>query len=116
MRHWLKAEQLRSVMIALIMLGLVALLFGLLRFVTLTQAQSENAAYKVRQQNGAVQLQSQADAQMLMSADLDLHDIQRQRNESAVIIGAGVALLAAGWLGNDLIRGRTRRSASPAHS
>ena len=110
MRHWLKAEQLKSVTIALMLLGLVALLFGLYRFATLTQSQNENAAYQIRQQDSTVQLQNQADAQMLMSADLDLRNIQRQRNEAAVIIGVGVALLSVGWLGNDLIRSRLRRT------
>jgi hypothetical protein len=114
MRYWLKAEQLKSVMIALLLLGIVTLLFGLYRFVSLSQAQTENPAYQVREQNSAVPLQSQTDAQLLMSADLELRDIQRQRNESAVFIGAGVALLAAGWLGSDVLRSRARRASSTA--
>lgn len=112
MRYWLKVEHFKSLMLALMLLGVIILLFGLYRFATLSQAQSENAAYQIRQQNSAVQLQNQTDAQLLLSADLKLREIQRQRNEAAVIMGIGVVLTAAVWLGSDVLRGRARRAAS----
>jgi hypothetical protein len=99
----LSRENLRSVTIALILLGLLALGFGGVRFVMASQAREANYAYLQRAKGDTLQL-SEEQARVLFSADMELRTLERQRNEGAIFIGVGVALVALGWLGGDLLR------------
>lgn len=102
-------EKLKPVFYAVILVGLALLLIGFYRFISLSQAIPENFAYKYHQQNTSVQQIDEATARILMSADLDLRDLERQRNEAVIAVGTGVILTAAGWLANDMFRSRSQK-------
>ncbi len=114
MRQLLSYEKLKSVFYALILIGLALLVFGCYRFISTSQAVTANFAYRYHQQNVAVQDIDEATARVLMSADLDLRDLERQRNEAVIWVGAGVALTALGWLINDLFRSRYKKALAAA--
>ena len=116
MRQLLTYEKVKPVFYALILIGLVLLLFGFYRFMTTSQAMTDNFAYKYQQQNTSTQSIDAATARVLMSADLDLRGLERQRNEAVIIIGAGVILTAVGWLLNDFLRSRHRKSLAASAS
>lgn len=109
MRQLLSYEKFKPVFYAVILIGLALLLVGLYRFVSASQAIPENFAYRYHQQNTAVQVIDAATSRVLMSADLDLRDLERQRNEAVIVIGAGIVLTALGWLMNDLFRSRHQK-------
>ena len=114
MRQLFKYETLKPVFYALILIGLALLLFGFYRFVSAAQAIPNNFAYKSHAQNVAVQQIDEATARVLMSADLDLRELERRQSESVILIGAGVVLTAMGWLLNDVVRSRRRRQNATA--
>lgn len=110
MKQVFNYEKLKPIFYAFVLIGLALLVFGFYRFLTASQAIPENFAYRYHQQNTAVQSIDEATARVLMSADLDLRDLERQRSESVIIIGAGVVLTAFGWLVNDVSRSRFRKT------
>lgn len=116
MRQLLSYEKLKPVFYAVILIGLALVLVGCYRFFTTSQAITDNFAYRYHQQNTAVQAIDEATARVLMSADLDLRDLERQRNEAVIVIGAGVVLTALGWLVNDLFRSRYKKTLVAATS
>ncbi|MCA0455707.1 MAG: hypothetical protein LCI00_17150 [Chloroflexi bacterium] len=109
MRQLFSYEKVKPFFYAFILIGLALLVFGLYRFVTTSQAVTDNFAYRYHQQNTAVQSIDEATARVLMSADLDLRDLERQRNEAVIVIGAGIILTAVGWLLNDFFRSRHQK-------
>lgn len=116
MRQLLSYEKLKPVFYALILIGLALLLVGFYRFISTSQAITANFAYRYHQQNTTVQAIDEATARVLMSADLDLRDLELQRNEAVIVIGAGVVLTAFGWLLNDFFRSRHQKSLTAAAS
>ncbi len=108
MRQLLKYETMKPVFYALILIGLVLLLLGFYRFISSSQAISENFAYRFREQNTVTQQLDQATGRVLMSADLDLRKLEGERSESVILVGVGVVLTAVGWLSNDVFRSRNR--------
>lgn len=112
MQRLLKNDNFKPLMLALIMLGIVALALGLYRFIDLSQQLQNNLAYQLQSGGGqSMNIQTQADAQMLIGASVQMQRLTGQRSEAVVLIGAGVALIALGWLGYDLARGWLRRQA-----
>ncbi len=109
MRQLLTYEKLKPVFYAIILIGLGLLIFGFYRFVSASQAIPDNFAYRFHEQNTSVQQLDEATGRVLMSADLALRKLERERSESVIIIGAGVVLTAIGWLLNDFARARHRK-------
>ena len=109
MRQLFKYDTLKPVFYALILIGLALLLFGFYRFVSISQAIPQNFAYRFHEQNTTVQKMDEATGRVLMSADLELRRLERERSESVAIIGAGVIITALGWLTNDFARSRNKR-------
>lgn len=107
-------ESIKTVVAAIILIGIVVFLFGLYQFITASQGIENNYAYQFRSQNTSVQEMDQATGRVLMIEDMKLRDLQRTRNEAAIITGAGVILIAGGWLGADMLRGRMK--ARPANA
>jgi hypothetical protein len=111
MQRIINHEWTKSVCLALMLLGVGALLFGFWIFLNNSQQIQDNLAYQVKQQQAnsseTLQLQS-SEAQALFSADLKLRDLERNRSIAVVVIGGGVILTAVGWLANDFVRSRRR--------
>ncbi len=101
-----KRENLKPVVISLLLLGILALVLGVGWFAQTSLARENNAAYKAKQAQAAVAVPDESAAYALMSADMELRDIERNRYFAVILIGAGVILISAGWLGNDMLRPR----------
>ncbi|MBZ0281875.1 MAG: hypothetical protein K8L97_14135 [Anaerolineae bacterium] len=101
-------ERVKPITIALILIGLAALLFGGYRFVDAALQIQNNLAFQLEQSGGEVSPQSDAEAQMLVSTGLEYRELLRRRNESLMVLGGGIVLLAVGWLGADVLNGRRK--------
>jgi hypothetical protein len=106
MRSKMTSEQLRPFMLAFIIVGVVALLFGGYRFIDAVIQIQNNQSFQVQQSGQEVAPQSAGEAQGLFASGVQYHALVGQRNESLVIAGAGLIMLSIGWLGNDAIRSR----------
>ncbi len=106
MRQKLNSEQLRSFMLALMLIGVAALLFGAYRFVDAATRIQNNPAFLMQSSGQTVSPQDAGTAESLIAAGMEYRRLVGQRNEALIIGGAGVILLAVGWLGSDVLKSR----------
>lgn len=115
----LSRDTFKPLMLAILLLGVGLLAFGLYRFVSNSQALDASLA-----QTAALEasLQQQiaasggtpapgdpavdAAGRMLFSASMGQRQLAEDRMQGVIILGAGVVLTALGWLGYDLLRGK----------
>lgn len=112
MRKPINLEQLKPFAMALIIIGVLALFFGVYRFVNAALLIQDNPAFKAQSNNQTVAPQSQEEAQILVSAGMQYRQLVGERNDALIIGGAGLILLALGWLGNDFIKSRQKSAAA----
>jgi hypothetical protein len=106
MARVLQAEWFRSLMLALLIIGLALLAFGVFRYVTLTYDIGQNMAFQIMSQDQSIDPQSVSEAQGLIAANESLREMVSARNGAVIAGGAGLILIAIGWLGRDLSSAR----------
>jgi len=115
-------EQIKPIAIAIILVGLGALLFGGYRFVDAALRIQNNLTFQIEQKGNEIAPQSQAEAQMLFATGVEYRELLAQRHQSLMILGSGIVLISLGWLGADILNGRRKNKEaltpreSPANS
>jgi len=113
MKRVLSSELARSLMLALILVGIVMTVFGIVQYVRLTGDINANIAYQINARGEEINPQTMTEGQMLMTAGMELRELDHQRDISLIVGGSGLVLIALGWLGREL--GAPRKpAASPA--
>lgn len=107
-------EWVHSFFLALILIGVLALGYGVVRYFTLSYTIGQNLAYQIQSQGGAIDPQTLNEAQGLMAADQDLRAMLRDRNLALMAGGAGLIALAIGWFGRDMGAARRREASADA--
>ncbi len=113
---FLDKDWFRGIVFAFILIGVVAGLFAAQQFIDASLRIQDNASYQAKSSDTPLELQSQAEAQMLMAADVEYRRLLLQRDNALVVGGAGLASLALGWIGNDFVRARRRKVNAPLQS
>ena len=108
----LEHESTRSVLLALCIVAVLLIAFGGWQFLDASLRLQDNPAYQAQMSDEAISLESEVQAQGLLAAGLEYRRLLAQRNTALMIGGAGLALLALGWIGYDMIRSYRRRTAS----
>jgi uncharacterized membrane protein YidH (DUF202 family) len=109
-------EWFRSLALAIVIIGVALSLFSAARYADLSFRIAGNASFQVRQAGGQAALQTETDARMLMSADLQLRELESDRNTALIAGGIGLVILAVGWLGYDMSRARKTAPNVPRQS
>jgi hypothetical protein len=113
----LRYETAKPFLLALMIIGFAAALFGAYRVIVMTQERDANFAYRTQQQQAADNATlevNQAEASVLFGSQLSLVEIERARYEGVIITGVGLMLVALGWLVNDVWRTRNRKALAAA--
>ncbi|MBL8164592.1 MAG: hypothetical protein JNJ61_21560 [Anaerolineae bacterium] len=105
-------EKLRPFALALMIIGVLALVLAAYRYVDAWTQLQNNQAYQVEVNAQTVTPENEAMAQTLIAAGMEYRRLNLQRNEALMIGGGGLVLLALGWLGSDLISGKKRKAES----
>lgn len=108
----LEHESTRSVLLALCIVAVLLIAFGGWQFLDASLRIQDNPAYQAQMSDEAISLESEVQAQGLLAAGLEYRRLLAQRNTALMIGGAGLALLALGWIGYDMIRSYRRRTVS----
>lgn len=101
-------ETLRLILIAVAVLGLVAVLIAVVQFVQSTEAMNtaQAAAMRLQQTAGAVTSEAAASANALMPLLMQKSEAEKAQTRSLFIGGAGLVAVGIGWLGMDWLRRR----------
>ncbi len=110
MRNLLNTELIDRLLFTAMIVGLVMAVVAVLRYVDISNQLSGNLAAQIHQDGGEVAIESNAQAQGLMAADIKRRELVTDQYNMMVVGGAGLALLGFGWLGADILRGRRRKS------
>jgi hypothetical protein len=113
---FLDKDWFRGIVFALIIIGVVAGLFAAQQFIDATLRMQNNASFIAKSSDTALELQSEAEAQMLMAADVEYRRLRLQRDNALFMGGLGLTLLALGWIGGDFTRARRRKLNAPFQS
>jgi hypothetical protein len=105
----LDKEWFRSLVVALIMIGVALMAYGIYQFVDASARIPNNASYQREAAGTELQPQSQADARMMMASDVEYRTLRIQRSNALVYGGIGLAFIALGWLGYDFARSQRRK-------
>lgn len=92
---------------AIIVVGILITLVAAFQYVDANNALQDNIAYQTRNQE--VQLESQAQATSLMSADIERRELEAQKDDALIIGGVGLVVIAVGWIFLDFSRGHARK-------
>ena len=92
-----------------IVVGILMVAGAGLRYLDLSNQLSSNMAAQIHAEGEEVELESKAQAQGLMAADIQRRRMQSEQFNMMIIGGIGLALLGLGWLGTDLLGGRRRK-------
>ena len=109
MRGLINTELIERLLFTAIVLGILLVGYGAFRYLSLSNQLLGNTAAQIHEAGGEVELQSKAQAQGLMAADIERRRLVADQYNMMVLGGIGLALLGFGWLGNDIMRGRRRK-------
>lgn len=112
MRRFFGSELMGRLLFSAIALGLLLAAGGAIRYFMLANQLSDNAAARIHQEGGQVEIESKSQAQGLMAADIERRRLVAEQFNMMILGGLGLALLSLGWLGMDLRRGRRPASAA----
>ncbi len=115
LRSITEKEWFRGLVFALIIIGVALILLAAQQYVDAATRLNDNLAYQAQQAGEAVPLESQAEAQILVGAGMEMRRLTAQRDRALMIGGGGLVLLALGWIGMDFARAR-RATGTPARS
>jgi len=110
----LEQEWFRSLMLALILLGVGFMLFAVVRYEVLSYQIGQNLAYQVMNEVASVETGTGNEAMGLIRAGQELREMTAQQNQSIIFLGAGMILVAVGWLGRDLAKARVKKQSAQA--
>jgi len=116
LRRLFTQERVNAFIMALILIGVVLIAMGAYQFLDAAQKLQSNTAHQILNAEATAEAQSLDAAQGLVASDMERRRLDRQHDQSLIMAGAGLALLAVGWLGYDYVRGRRKANATPAAS
>lgn len=109
---FLRHEWTRSAVLAMFIIGGLMFVFAVYQIASSSYQMGQNIAYQQQARGGEVDLQSQAQAQQLLAADLSLRELYQQRNTGIILAGAGLMVLAVAWIVRDAAAGARRAEAN----
>lgn len=111
MKHILQSETARALLLALILIGVGLAVFGGVQYARLTLAINDNVAYQINARGEQIDPQSMTEGQLLMAASMALRELDAERDRALIAGGAGLMLIAVGWLGRELTGSRKAQPA-----
>jgi hypothetical protein len=104
-----RRDTIRIMLMALILIGLLLAVIGVIQFVDAALRLQNNAAYQASIGGDPLSLGSREQAQGLIAAGMEYRRLLAQRNNALIFGGAGLVVGALGWLAYDYLRSRERK-------
>ena len=96
----------RALLLTPVIIGVLCVAFGSLWYAVVSNQIDRNFAYQIRSQSQQVDPQSQTEAMGLIRAGEELRELDHNRSIATVVGGAGLILIAVGWLSRDFLLAR----------
>jgi hypothetical protein len=106
LRNLLREDWLKALTLAALIIGVLLVVTGAAFFVDASIKLPKNLAYQARSSGTEIPLQSEAEGRMLMAADIEARSLESQRDQALIIGGAGLVVVALGWIGYNFVNSR----------
>lgn len=103
----LEQSWFRGFVSAVIVAGILITLVAVFQFVDANNQLQDNIAHQTRGEE--IQLDSEAQATSLMTADIERRKLESQKDDAMIIGGIGLVVIAVGWIFLDFSRGHARK-------
>jgi hypothetical protein len=100
----------RAFLLTPLIIGALCVVVGVLWYAISASQIDRNFAYQIRTQNQQVDPQSQTEAMGLIRAGEELRALYHNQSIATVVGGAGLILIAVGWLTRDFVKSRQRNT------
>ena len=110
MRKFFTAELFERLFFTAIVIGLLMVLIGGLRYIELSGRLAANEAVQVHQSGEEVTIETNSQVRGLVAADVERRRLEEERFNTMTLGGLGLALIGLGWLTADITRGRRRKA------
>jgi hypothetical protein len=87
-------ERINALIAALVLIGIALILVGIWRYVDAAQRLTTNQAQSIQAGDASFNIETPEQAQGLIAADVQRRRLEQQQNESLVLAGVGLAVLA----------------------
>jgi hypothetical protein len=111
--NFLTTSWMERVLFAVVIVGILLTLFGLVRIVDTTIKINNNSAQQFHDSGETLDIQNTEEGRGLMASDLERRELLKIRGEMIMLVGIGLAILGLGWLGYDFRNGRLRKEDEP---
>jgi hypothetical protein len=101
----------RALLLTPIIIGILLVVGGIVGYAVFSTQIEGNIAHQIRSQNQEIDPQSEGEAMGLIRASEELRDLNHNRNLATIAGGAGLVLIAVGWIAHDFVKGRSKRAA-----
>ena len=98
----------RALLLTPLIIGVLCVLVGVAWYAISASQIDRNLAYQIRSQNQQIDPQSQTEAMGLIRAGGELRALYHNQSIATVVGGAGLILIAVGWLSRDFVLSRQR--------
>lgn len=102
----------RALLLTPLIIGSLCVVVGIVWYAIVSNQIDRNFAYQIRSQSQQIDPQSQTEALGLVRAGEELRELDHNRSLATIVGGAGLILIAVGWLSRDIVRSRERNSAA----
>ena len=102
----------RALLLTPLIIGALCIAVGVIWYGILSNQIDRNFAYQIRSQSQQVDPQSQTEAMGLIRAGEELRQLDHNRSIATVVGGAGLILIAVGWLSRDFVLSKQRNLAT----
>lgn len=109
MSKYINSELFERLFFTVIVLGILASAVGAIRYLDLSNQIANNTAAKIREEGVEVSVENTNEGYSLMSSDLELRRLVRERSNMIMVGGIGLALIGAGWILTDITRSRRKK-------
>lgn len=107
-------DWLRALLLTPLIIGVLCVAVGIVWYGIVSNQIDRNFAYQIRSQNQQIDPQSQTEAMGLVRAGEELRELDHNRSIATIVGGAGLILIAAGWLSRDLVLSRQKNAGKAA--
>lgn len=104
--RYMNKDWYRALLLTPFIVGVLCIVFGIVWYGIVSNQIDRNFAYQIRSQSQQVDPQSQTEAIGLIRAGEELRELDHNRSIATIVGGAGLMLVAVGWLARDFMRGR----------
>jgi ABC-type lipoprotein release transport system permease subunit len=111
MMRFLQSQLFERILFTLVVVGILLGVYSLYQVLTINSALSQNIAQQIHDSGEELAIQTTAEGQGIVAADMERRAMLRTRAQHYVAGGISLVLIGLGWVGYDFRNSRRKQTA-----